>query len=152
MSTIRIVVVDDNPAIRRGLTALLQSEPGFSVVGSGKDGLEGANLVKRFRPDVLITDIFMPLLDGIEVIKRTIRHSPLTRVVVFSLHGDESYALTALSAGAMAYVTKGCDDKELVHAIREVIADRQCVVLPLSENPVGHVRGDRDTERSDDVL
>jgi len=119
-----IVLADDHHIVRRGLRALLEFEPDFGIVGEAGDGLEANELVKRLQPDVLVLDLMMPGMNGLDVIRQVGRHSPQTRVVILSMYANEAYVLEALRAGAKAYVLKESTSDELVQAIREAVADR----------------------------
>ena len=131
-----IVLVEDHPIVRRGVQALLGAEPCFRIVGEASDGLEACEMVERLQPDVLVLDVVMPGLNGLEVTRRARRNSPRTKVVILSMYDDEAYVLEALQAGARAYVLKRSTLEELVHAIREVIAGRYYLRSPLSQNDV----------------
>jgi len=132
----RIILADDHDVVRRGLQALLESEPDFHIVGEAKDGLEAAELVERLRPDVLVLDVVMPGLSGLEVIRRACRTSPHTRVVVLSMYDTQAYVLEALRAGAGAYVLKRSTSEELIRAIREVVNGQFYVSYPLSRRAI----------------
>jgi two-component system response regulator NreC len=136
MSTTTIVLADDHPVVRHGLRALLHAEPGLCVVGETGDGLEVVQLVERLKPDVLILDLVIPGLNGLEVTRQVSRRSPQTHVVILSMHTDEAHVLEALRAGATAYVPKESTSAELVRAIREVIAGRRYLSPPLSEHAI----------------
>lgn len=120
MDPTRIVIADDHHVVRRGVRALLDDQSDFLVLGDAKDGLEACDMVERFKPDVLVLDVMMPGLNGLEVTRRVCKISPGTRVVVLSMHDDQSYVWEARKAGARAYVLKTSALEELVHAIREV--------------------------------
>jgi two-component system response regulator NreC len=136
MSTTTIVLADDHPVVRHGLRALLHAEPGLRVVGETGDGLEVVQLVERLKPDILILDLVIPSLNGLEVTRQVSRRSPQTHVVILSMHTDEAHVLEALRAGATAYVPKESTSAELVRAIREVIAGRRYLSPPLSEHAI----------------
>jgi two-component system response regulator NreC len=136
MDTTTIVLADDHHVVRQGLRVLLEAEPDFRVVGETGDGLAVLNLVECLKPDVLILDIIMPGLSGLEVTRQVGRHSPGTRVVILSMHANEAYVLEALQAGAMAYVLKGSTSEELVDAVREVAAGHRYLSSPLTERAV----------------
>ncbi len=104
--TISIVLADDHPVVRRGMRSLLEAETEFSVVGETGDGLETVRLVERLQPDVLVLDLMMPGLSGLEVIRIIHQRTPRTRVVVFSMHGDNAFVAEALKNGATGYVLK----------------------------------------------
>jgi DNA-binding NarL/FixJ family response regulator len=131
-----IILADDHRVVRQGLRALLEAEPHFCVVGEAGDGLEVVRLVEKLRPDVLVLDMMMPGLNGLEVTRQVKRRSPKTRVVVLSMHKDESYVVEALKNGASAYVLKDASADELVKAVREAIADRRYLSPPLSDSAI----------------
>jgi len=130
---VKIVLADDHPIVRQGLCALLEAETDFQVVGEAGDGLEAVALVERVKPDVLVLDLMMPTLSGLEVARQTRQRSPQTRVVILSMHADEGYVLEALTAGASANVLKKSTAGDLVKAIRDAIAGRRFLSPPLSE-------------------
>lgn len=129
---ITIVLVDDHQVVREGLRRLLEAEPGFSVVGEVASGLEAVPLAEQLRPHVLITDMMMPGIGGVETARQVTKRSPGTRVVILSMHTAEPLVLEALQAGAWAYVPKDAPGRELVTAIREVSAGRRYLSPPLS--------------------
>lgn len=135
--SLTIVLADDHQIVRQGLRALLKTEPDFRLVGEAPDGLETVRLVERLQPDVLVLDLMMSGLNGLDVIPRVRRRSPHTRVVVLSMHRDESYVWEALRAGATGYVLKESGAEELMKAIREVSAGRKYLSAPLSEEALG---------------
>jgi two-component system, NarL family, response regulator NreC len=132
-SAITIVLADDHQLVREGLRRLLEAEPGFSVVGETADGLGVAPLVERLRPQVLVVDLMMPGLGGIEATRQVRKQSPGTQVVILSMHTAEPFVLDALRNGAAAYVPKDAPGTELIRAIREVVAGRHYLAPPLSE-------------------
>jgi DNA-binding NarL/FixJ family response regulator len=123
-----IVLADDHAAVRRHVRALLEEEPDFGVIGEAADGLETVQTVEHLKPDVLVLDLMMGGMNGIEVTRRVARSSPNTGVVIYSIYGIKAYVVEALQAGAKAYVLKGLDSAELVRAVREVAAGR--IYLP----------------------
>jgi two-component system response regulator NreC len=136
MSMTAIVLADDHHVVRQGLRSLLEAEPGFSVIGETGDGLEVTQLVERLRPDVLVLDLMMPGLNGLEVTRQVSQRSPRTHVVILSMHANEAYVLEALRAGAVAYVLKESTSAELVRAVREAVAGRRYLSPPLSERAI----------------
>ncbi|HKI33814.1 MAG TPA: response regulator transcription factor [Gemmataceae bacterium] len=131
-----ILLADDHNVVRQGLRALLEAEPDFSVVGEAADGLEALKLVERFSPNVLILDLKMPGLNGLEVVRQTRQRRPETRIVVLSMYGDEAHVLEALRHGATAYVVKGATAADLIRGVREAVAGRHYLSPPLSEHAV----------------
>ena len=136
MRTTTIVLADDHHVVRHGLRSLLEAEPDFSVVGETGDGLEAAQLVERLQPDVLVLDMMMPSLNGLEVTRQVGQRSPRTHVVILSMYASEGHVLEALRAGAVAYVLKESTYAELVRAVREAVAGRRYLSPPLSERAI----------------
>ncbi|HEY8148245.1 MAG TPA: response regulator transcription factor [Vicinamibacteria bacterium] len=132
----RIVLADDHPIVRQGLRALLEKEPGFSVVGEASDGLKVADLVEETKADVLVLDVLMPGLGGLDVTREVARRSPKTRIVVLSMHSSEAFVLRALRNGASAYVLKDSSTTELVRAVRQVQAGGRYLSTRLSERAI----------------
>jgi DNA-binding NarL/FixJ family response regulator len=121
---LRLLVADDHGIVRRGLKSLLESEPDLAVVGEAADGLEAVKLCQEHHPDILIVDIGMPKLNGLEVAARAQKFERPPRVIILSMHADESYILRALAAGARAYLLKDATDEDLVPAIRAVASGK----------------------------
>jgi two-component system response regulator NreC len=132
----RILLADDHPIVREGLRSLLEKEPGFSVVGETADGLKVADLVEKTQAEVLVLDLLMPGLGGLDVAREVARRSPKTRIVVLSMHSSEAFVLRALRNGASAYVLKDSSMTELVRAVREVLAGRRYLSSRLSERAI----------------
>jgi DNA-binding NarL/FixJ family response regulator len=130
--TISIVLADDHPVVRRGMRDLLSTEPDFSIVGEAGDGLETVGLVERVHPDVLVLDLMMPSLSGLEVLRITRQRSPETRVVVLSLYSTNAFVAEALKNGATGYVLKGCTEDNLLRAVREAAAGRRFLSPPVN--------------------
>jgi two-component system, NarL family, response regulator NreC len=130
---ISIVLADDHEVVRKGLRALLEEEPGFEVAGEASDGLEVTALVERLRPDVLVVDLMMPGLGGLDVIRQVRRARPKTRMVVLSMHASEPFVIEALRSGALGYVLKDATTGDLVRAIREAALGHSYLSPPLSD-------------------
>jgi DNA-binding NarL/FixJ family response regulator len=120
---LRVLLADDHGIVRRGLRGLLE-EAGHVVVGEAADGIEAVRLCEEHRPDLLIVDIGMPKLSGIEVTSRTQKLDPPPAVIILSMHDDESYIIRALAAGARAYLLKDATDEDLLPAVRAVAAGK----------------------------
>lgn len=127
------IIADDHEIVRRGLRTILESDGGCKVVAEAADGLTAVQLVEKHKPTVLILDLNMPRLHGIEVLRQTRASSPHTRVLVLSMHNDEAYVIETLRSGAMAYILKGSESQEIAHALTEVLAGRRFLSAPLSE-------------------
>jgi DNA-binding NarL/FixJ family response regulator len=120
---LRVLLADDHGIVRRGLKSLLEEE-GLSVVGEASDGLEAVRLTEEHEPDLLILDIGMPRLSGIEVAARAQKLSRPPGVIILSMHADESYIIRSLAAGARAYLLKDATDQDLIPAVRAVSAGK----------------------------
>lgn len=129
---IRVFLADDHDVVLRGLRALIGGEPDLEVVGDESSGARVAEAVLRARPDVLVLDLLLPGMPGLEVARQVRRDCPSTRVVVLSMHSEEAYVHQALRAGACAYVLKCSESGDVVRAIREAAAGRQFLAPPLS--------------------
>lgn len=117
---IRIVLADDHVVMRNGLKLLLERQPNFEVAGEAANGREAVEICEELKPDVLVVDIAMPNLNGIEAARQIAAKLPQTAIVILSMHSDESYVLRALKAGARAYLLKDSAEADLINAIRAV--------------------------------
>ena len=120
MSAIRVLVADDHTIIRRGLRSLLEREEGFEVVAEACDGRQTVEMAEAKQPDVVMLDIAMPRLNGIEAARQISSQLAKTRIVILSMHADESYVLKALKAGARGYLLKDSAESDIINAIRAV--------------------------------
>jgi DNA-binding NarL/FixJ family response regulator len=127
--TLKVVIADDQLLLRAGFRKLLDGEDGVSVVGDAADGQEAVELVERFRPDVVLMDIRMPVLDGIEATRRIAAHYPDTAVLVLTTYDLDEYVFAALDAGAAGFLLKDCPPDELTSAIR-VVARGDALIAP----------------------
>jgi DNA-binding NarL/FixJ family response regulator len=116
------LIADDHPLIRSGLRALLGREKEFEVVGEAADGYQALELVEQLKPDVVMLDVSMPRLNGIDVAKKISETTPSTRIIIVSIHSDESYVLRALKAGAKGYLLKASPEGDILNAVRAVAA------------------------------
>ncbi len=119
--TIRVVLADDHVLIRAGLKALLHSLESVTVVGEASDGHEAVEVVEKLRPDVVIMDIAMSNLNGLEAAGRITKQWPKVRVIILSMHANEEYVGQALDAGATGYLLKGAEPAELELALKAVV-------------------------------
>ena len=120
METLRILVAEDHPLFMKGMISLLSSVPEFEVVGEAATGKEAVEHATRLQPDVVLMDLQMPEVNGIEATRRILQESPSVRVLVVTLFEDEDSVFMALRAGARGYVLKDADEEEVVLAIRAV--------------------------------
>lgn len=131
--TVTVLLVDDHPMIRQGLRNLVASESDFQVVGEAGDGVEALQKIQLTRPDVLIIDMMMPNLNGLEVLVQVKKLSPRTRTIVFSMQSAEPYVVEALRAGADGYILKETGPGELIAAIHSVLQGDRFLSEKLSE-------------------
>ncbi len=120
MSGVRIVLADDHTILRKGLRLVLERQPDFTIAGEASNGREALDVVDRVIPDVVIVDIAMPLLNGIEAARRISGAHPKIAVLILSMHSDEAYILKALKAGARGYLLKDSAEADLIQAVRAV--------------------------------
>jgi DNA-binding NarL/FixJ family response regulator len=133
---ITLLLADDHKILREALRLLLETQPDFQVIAETSDGLEAAQLTEVHKPDVLIVDMVMPSLFGLEVVRRARQTSPVTRVIVLSMYDTEGYVAEALQAGAAGYVLKKSSSGELIFAIRQALAGHHYLSPPLNERSV----------------
>ncbi len=117
---IRIVLVDDHAVLRAGLTALLNAEPDMTVVGAAGDGAESLQVAAALQPDVILLDINMPTMSGLEVLPQLRKATPTARILILTMHDDQTYLRQVLALGGSGYVLKQAADSELLTAIRTV--------------------------------
>jgi two-component system response regulator NreC len=155
MSQIRIALADDHAVMRTGLRLVLERQSDFTVVGEVSDGREAVALAQKEAPDVLVMDIGMPNLNGIEAARQVAAIAPQVAVVILSMHSDEAYVLRALKAGARGYLLKESAESDLIAAIRAVHAGKAffspAVSRMLVEDYVRQLQ-DREIEDSYELL
>jgi two-component system, NarL family, response regulator NreC len=124
MKKLRILLADDHVVMRTGLRALLERQPNLEVVGESENGRETIELAASLKPDVVVMDVGMPLLNGIEATKTIVTEHPNIAVVILSMHSDESYVMRALKAGARGYLLKDSAPGDLLSAIQAVTQNK----------------------------
>jgi two-component system response regulator NreC len=120
MNVIRILLADDHTVVRKGLRLLIESHPGFKVIAEAANGREAVSLAEANTPNVVVLDVAMPLLNGIEAARQISAKLPQTAIVFLSMHSDEGYVLKALKSGAKAYLLKDSAEDDLINAIKAV--------------------------------
>ena len=120
MEKIRILLADDHTILRSGIRSLLEDEPGLNVIGEAEDGRTAVSMACQLKPDVVIMDIAMPLLNGLEATRQIKAQCPAVRVLILTMHDNEEYIRQVLEAGAMGYILKDAAARELISAIRSV--------------------------------
>jgi DNA-binding NarL/FixJ family response regulator len=150
---ISVLLVDDHALVRRGFRRILEDEPDISVTGEASDGEEAIKLARQLRPQVVIMDCALPGVNGLQATRQILEDLPQTRVLMLSMHPEDTWVQQALAAGARGYILKNAVDLELGTAIRRVIAGEKVLDSQL-ERPVG-LKGERSaalTERELQIL
>lgn len=129
---IRILLADDHTIVRDGLRALLEKQPDMTVSGEAADGREAVSIAEQNAPDIVVMDIAMPNMNGIEATRRILATHPSTGIVILSMHQDESYVLRSLKAGARGYLLKDSVRSDVVDAIRSVAQGRSFLTRKVS--------------------
>ena len=155
MSQVRIFLADDHTVIRAGIRLVLERQPDLHVVGEASDGRETVNAIERLHPDVVVMDISMPNLNGIEATRQILANGVAVSIVVLSMHADEEYVLRALKAGARGYLLKESAEADLIAAVRAVVSGKSffspAISRLLVEDYVRQLQ-DRDIEDSYELL
>ena len=136
MTPIRVVLADDHTLVRAGIRALLEKLPDVHVVAEASDGREAVHLVTTTQPDVVLMDIAMPGLNGLEATRRLVKEFPAIRVLILSMHKNEEYVWQALRAGAVGYLLKDADLAELALAITAVTRGETYLSPPISKHVI----------------
>lgn len=147
---IRIMLADDHHMVRQGIRVLLEVEPDLHVVAEVADGLQAVDIAEIEQPDILIVDMMMPGLNGLDVIKQVVRRSPKTRIIILSMQTDEMYVLGALRNGADGYVLKDASAEHLVKAIHTVLDGKRYLSAPLTERMIDVYIENASLESADD--
>ena len=131
--SIRIIIADDHQIVRQGLKLLLEKESDMELVGEAQDGRITVNLVKKLLPDVVVMDVKMPELNGIEATRQILSELPAIKIIALSIYGDRRFVIDMLKAGAQGYLLKDCAFEELTHAIRLVMANKSYLSPGITE-------------------
>jgi two-component system response regulator NreC len=143
----RVVIVEDHTIIREGLQSLLASTKEFEVVGEADDGHAAVRIIEKAQPDLVLTDLSMPRMDGVDMIEIIKRGSPHTKVVVLTVHRTEEYVLATLKAGADGYVLKEASYDELLMAILNVMKGKQYISPEISGTIIeGYLEGKKSVQ------
>jgi two-component system response regulator NreC len=138
----RIVIAEDHTILREGLRSLLSSNPSFEIVGEAGDGREAIRCAEKFKPDLILTDLSMPRMNGMEAIKEIKRESPATKVLVLTVHKAEEYILATFQAGADGYILKDSTHSELMMAVKKVLSGKRYISPEISDKVIeGYLEG-----------
>ena len=138
-----IVVAEDHHIVRQGLKSMLAAEKNFRLLGEAGDGLAALELVTKHKPNVLVLDLMLPRLHGLEVVRRVSKEHPATRILVLSMNSEEPYVVEALRSGALGYVLKDCVTSNLPDAIRAVATGKRYLSPSLQERAIDALFQDR---------
>jgi DNA-binding NarL/FixJ family response regulator len=140
---LKVLLVDDHALVRRGFRRMLEDEPTIHVVGEASDGMEAVESAEKLAPDVIVMDCALPQINGIEASRRILANKPETKILMLSMHSEDTLIRQALEAGAKGYVLKNAMDLDLVSAIKKVAEGK--TVLDPQITRSGNLKGERDT-------
>ncbi|MGD6967736.1 response regulator transcription factor [Rossellomorea vietnamensis] len=135
-----IVIIDDHQLFREGVKRILEFEPSFNVLAEGEDGSQAIRLVEEHHPDVVLMDINMPEINGVEATAQLVKKHPDTKVIILSIHDDENYVSHALKTGALGYLLKEMDSEALVEAVKVVAAGGSYIHPKVTHNLINDYR------------
>ncbi|MCU7960260.1 MAG: UvrY/SirA/GacA family response regulator transcription factor [gamma proteobacterium symbiont of Bathyaustriella thionipta] len=128
-----ILLVDDHELVRTGVRGILSKEADFEVVGEASSGEEAIDLVKQYKPDLVLMDVNMPGIGGMESTRKLLRIQPELKIIALTVHAEEPFPAQLLEAGAMGYLTKGCPAAEMIEAIRLVAKGRRFIAASIAQ-------------------
>ena len=138
----RIVIAEDHTILREGLRSLLSASPDFEIVGEAEDGREAIRCVEKLKPDLILTDLSMPRMNGMDAIREIRRRAPETKILVLTVHKTEEYILATLQAGADGYLLKDSTHAELLAAVRHVLSGKHYISPGISDKVLeGYLEG-----------
>ncbi len=145
----RIVIAEDHTILREGLKSLLRADPDFDIVGEAEDGRDAIRRVQTLSPDLVLMDLSMPRMNGLDALKEIKKQNPEAKILVLTVHKTEEYVLTTLQAGADGYVLKDATHSELVMAIKNVLMGKRYLSPGISEKVIeGYLEGRKEIKTS----
>jgi DNA-binding NarL/FixJ family response regulator len=132
---ISVLLVDDHSLVRRGFRRILEDDEGMQIIGEANNGVEAIRMAYELRPKVVVMDLSMPELDGVQATKEIVKHLPGTQVLILSMHAEDNYVRNALDAGARGYLLKSAIDVDLVGAIRDISEGKRFIGSGLKYTP-----------------
>jgi two-component system invasion response regulator UvrY len=130
---IKVLLVDDHELVRIGIKRLLQDDKGLEVIGEASTGEDAIVLSKKLVPDVVVMDVNMPGIGGLEATRKMVRHNPDIKILALTIYGDEPYPSRLLQAGACGYITKGCKSEEMIRAIRTIYKGQRYITPEIAQ-------------------
>lgn len=130
---VSIVLADDHVLVRTGIKAILEQHGGFKVVAEAADGLEAIEMVRKHRPDLLLLDLSMPKLSGLEVARRLAEHMPEQKVAILSAHTEQPFPKQILATGALGFLGKGCEADELVRGVHAILSGQRFISSEIAQ-------------------
>jgi DNA-binding NarL/FixJ family response regulator len=127
MSEIKVLIADDHPVVREGIATMLSAEPDITVVSEASNGIEAVEKALKTKPDVILIDLRMPVLDGASAMQRIRAHNKMVKFIVLTTYDTEEYVFKAIQAGAQAYLLKDVPGEEIVQAIRSVVEGKSVI-------------------------
>jgi len=118
---INIILVDDHEIVRTGLKMIISKMPGIKIIAEAENGQQAIDAVRQFKPDVVLMDVNMPVISGVEATRRIAQHMPATKIIILTVHAENPFPAQLIEAGASGYLTKGCAAEELEKAIKQVV-------------------------------
>ena len=149
---IKLLIVDDHAVVRKGLLGFLELTEKFEIVGEGNDGLEAVSLAQELNPDVILMDLIMPEMDGIEATRRIMLTNPNAKVLILSSFGDENNVVPALQAGAKGYVLKDISPEELEESIIQTAQGKSQLHPDIASKLISHVQKDKEEDSAKQKL
>jgi DNA-binding NarL/FixJ family response regulator len=146
----KIIIADDHKIVRDGLSSLIEKQPEMELLGQAKDGRETLSMVRSKQPDVVIMDISMPILNGIDATRAILEEFPDIRIIILSMHSDKRFITGALKAGASGYLLKECAFKELRQALKAVTRGQTYLSPQIAQTVVSEFRSHLDQFHSDE--
>jgi NarL family two-component system response regulator LiaR len=149
---IRVLVVDDHTVVRDGLIALLSAEPGMEIVGSGSDGIEAVELAKELKPDVILLDLVMPRMDGVQAIQEIKLDNPDARILVLTSFAENHQVFSAIKSGAIGYLMKDTSSEELIKAIRDTYQNKPALQPEIARQLMQDIQNQAEGTAPEDSL
>jgi DNA-binding NarL/FixJ family response regulator len=146
-SRVRVMIADDHPIVREGLRAVLAAQPDFELVGTAASGREAVDLAAACSPHVIVMDLHMPELDGVQATKAVLAGDPEVAVLVLTMFDDDEMLVSAIKAGARGYLLKGASHSDILHALRSLVSGGAVFGSGVVDILLGHVTG-RGPQRS----